>query len=168
MHSTWQLSFDQIQRQNKLSARLLRWWTYFDNKDLCIVVLSSAVLAQRAKIVSHYHRAQQLQRNKLRRLAKQLPKDKTRLQGPQLHRNKAELLAKLQSKKVIHTKRSSSQAPTDPRLLRPLDRQSTTVQDSLFHLAETIGISEIEMGMDRSMWNLCQDEGNCDWTHSGS
>ena len=34
LYSTWQLSFDHIERQSKLSAQLLKLWAYFDNQDL--------------------------------------------------------------------------------------------------------------------------------------
>ncbi|KAI1317244.1 hypothetical protein F5Y16DRAFT_392874 [Xylariaceae sp. FL0255] len=38
-YSTWQLSFDQIRRQNEHSASLLRLWAYFDNQDLWFELL---------------------------------------------------------------------------------------------------------------------------------
>jgi len=34
LYSTWQLSFDQVKQRNELSAKLLRLWAYFDNRDL--------------------------------------------------------------------------------------------------------------------------------------
>jgi tetratricopeptide (TPR) repeat protein len=34
LYSTWQISFEHIQRQNSLSAKLLQLWAYFDNQDL--------------------------------------------------------------------------------------------------------------------------------------
>ena len=34
LYSIWQLSFDQIKRQNELSTKLLKLWAYFDNQDL--------------------------------------------------------------------------------------------------------------------------------------
>lgn len=34
LYSTWQLSLDHIEQQNKNSAMLLRLWAYFDNQDL--------------------------------------------------------------------------------------------------------------------------------------
>ncbi|KAI1317973.1 hypothetical protein F5Y16DRAFT_414531 [Xylariaceae sp. FL0255] len=39
LYSTWQLSFDQIQRRNEHSAMLLRLWAYFDNQDLWFELL---------------------------------------------------------------------------------------------------------------------------------
>ena len=39
LYSTWQLSFDQIKRQNELSARLLQLWAYFDNQNLWFELL---------------------------------------------------------------------------------------------------------------------------------
>ncbi|KAI0442909.1 hypothetical protein F4803DRAFT_550628 [Xylaria telfairii] len=41
LHSTWQLSYDQIQRQNGNSAALLRLWAYFDNQDVWLELLQS-------------------------------------------------------------------------------------------------------------------------------
>ncbi|KAH0594590.1 hypothetical protein MHUMG1_07424 [Metarhizium humberi] len=32
--STWQVSYQQVQKQNPLAAHLLRWWAYFDNEDI--------------------------------------------------------------------------------------------------------------------------------------
>ncbi|KAF3763155.1 hypothetical protein M406DRAFT_108502 [Cryphonectria parasitica EP155] len=37
--STWQLSYEQIQRENTLAARLLTWWAYFDNDDIWFELL---------------------------------------------------------------------------------------------------------------------------------
>ncbi|KAH8197158.1 hypothetical protein TruAng_008687 [Truncatella angustata] len=37
--STWQLSYDQIQGQNRLAAHLLQWWAYFDNEDIWFKLL---------------------------------------------------------------------------------------------------------------------------------
>ncbi|KAF2167426.1 hypothetical protein M409DRAFT_36539 [Zasmidium cellare ATCC 36951] len=34
LYSTWQVSFDQVENINPLSAGLLRLWAYFDNQDL--------------------------------------------------------------------------------------------------------------------------------------
>jgi hypothetical protein len=34
LYSTWQLSFDQVEERNELSAHLLRMWAYFDNEDI--------------------------------------------------------------------------------------------------------------------------------------
>ncbi|GAP93142.1 putative TPR-like protein [Rosellinia necatrix] len=39
LYSTWQLSFDQIQRRNEHSAALLRLWAYFDSQDLWLELL---------------------------------------------------------------------------------------------------------------------------------
>jgi tetratricopeptide (TPR) repeat protein len=39
LHSTWQISFDHIEQQNPLSAKLLRLWAYFDNQDLWFELL---------------------------------------------------------------------------------------------------------------------------------
>ncbi|KAK5637702.1 hypothetical protein RRF57_013417 [Xylaria bambusicola] len=41
LYSTWQLSFDQIQRESEHSAALLRLWAYFDNQDLWLELLQS-------------------------------------------------------------------------------------------------------------------------------
>jgi hypothetical protein len=34
LYSTWQISYDHVEQQNKLSTQLLRLWAYFDNQDL--------------------------------------------------------------------------------------------------------------------------------------
>jgi tetratricopeptide (TPR) repeat protein len=34
LYSTWQISYDHIQRQNILSAKLLQLWAYLDNRDV--------------------------------------------------------------------------------------------------------------------------------------
>jgi hypothetical protein len=39
LYSTWQLSFDHVEQQNALSAKLLRLWAYFDNQDLWFELL---------------------------------------------------------------------------------------------------------------------------------
>jgi tetratricopeptide (TPR) repeat protein len=39
LYSTWQLSFNHVEQQNKLSAQLLRLWAYFDNQDLWFELL---------------------------------------------------------------------------------------------------------------------------------
>jgi hypothetical protein len=39
LYSTWQLSFDQIKRQNYLLTKLLQLWVYFDNQDLWFELL---------------------------------------------------------------------------------------------------------------------------------
>lgn len=42
MLSTWRATFDQIQQQNKVSAKLLRFWAYFDKQDLRFDILRHA------------------------------------------------------------------------------------------------------------------------------
>jgi hypothetical protein len=39
LYSTWQLSLDHIEQQNKLSVKLLQLWAYFDNQDLWFELL---------------------------------------------------------------------------------------------------------------------------------
>src|SRR3984957_14917347 len=39
LYSTWQLSFDHVNQRNKLSAKLLRLWAYFDNQDIWFELL---------------------------------------------------------------------------------------------------------------------------------
>ncbi|KAN0070367.1 TPR-like protein [Elaphomyces granulatus] len=39
LYSTWQLSFNQVKQRNKLSAKLLQLWAYFDNQDLWFELL---------------------------------------------------------------------------------------------------------------------------------
>ena len=39
LYSTWQISFDYIKKQNRLSAKLLQLWGYFDNQDLWLELL---------------------------------------------------------------------------------------------------------------------------------
>jgi tetratricopeptide (TPR) repeat protein len=39
LYTTWQLSFDRIEKQNKLSAKLLRLWAYFDRQDVWFELL---------------------------------------------------------------------------------------------------------------------------------
>ena len=39
--STWQLSYNQLLRQNPLAAHLLRWWAYFDNEDIWFELLQA-------------------------------------------------------------------------------------------------------------------------------
>jgi len=41
LSSTWQLSYDQLQRRNPLAAHLLRWWAYFDNEDIWFELLQA-------------------------------------------------------------------------------------------------------------------------------
>jgi tetratricopeptide (TPR) repeat protein len=39
LYSTWQISFEHVERRNPLSAQLLRLWAYFDNQDLWFELL---------------------------------------------------------------------------------------------------------------------------------
>jgi tetratricopeptide (TPR) repeat protein len=39
LYSTWQISFSYIKQQNNLSAKLLRFWAYFDSQDLWLELL---------------------------------------------------------------------------------------------------------------------------------
>jgi tetratricopeptide (TPR) repeat protein len=39
LYSTWQISYDHVQRQNEASAKLLRLWAYFDNQDVWLELL---------------------------------------------------------------------------------------------------------------------------------
>ena len=39
LHSTWQISFDHVEQQSPLSAKLLRLWAYFGNQDLLFELL---------------------------------------------------------------------------------------------------------------------------------
>jgi tetratricopeptide (TPR) repeat protein len=39
LHSTWQISFEHVERRNTLSAQLLRLWAYFDNQDIWFELL---------------------------------------------------------------------------------------------------------------------------------
>jgi tetratricopeptide (TPR) repeat protein len=39
LYSTWLVSFDRVEQQNRLSAKLLRLWAYFDNQDLWFELL---------------------------------------------------------------------------------------------------------------------------------
>jgi hypothetical protein len=41
LYSTWRISFDQIQQQNELSAKLLGLWCYFSNQDLWYELVSA-------------------------------------------------------------------------------------------------------------------------------
>ncbi|CAI6092175.1 unnamed protein product [Clonostachys chloroleuca] len=34
LSSTWQVSYEQVQEKNALSAHLLQWWAYFNNEDI--------------------------------------------------------------------------------------------------------------------------------------
>nr|POF13766.1 vegetative incompatibility protein het-e-1 [Quercus suber] len=43
LYSTWQVSFDQIEQRNSVSANLLRLWAYFDNQDLWFELLNHEV-----------------------------------------------------------------------------------------------------------------------------
>ncbi|KAF2720031.1 kinesin light chain 1 [Polychaeton citri CBS 116435] len=40
LFSTWQISFDHVERTNSHAANLLRWWAYFDNQDLWFELLN--------------------------------------------------------------------------------------------------------------------------------
>nr|POE83351.1 hypothetical protein CFP56_69358 [Quercus suber] len=40
LYSTWQISFDQIERRNSTAAQLLRLWAYFDNQDIWFELLN--------------------------------------------------------------------------------------------------------------------------------
>ncbi|KAF2719286.1 kinesin light chain 1 [Polychaeton citri CBS 116435] len=42
LYSTWQVSFEQIERKSSLSANLLRLWAYFDNQDIWFELLKNA------------------------------------------------------------------------------------------------------------------------------
>jgi hypothetical protein len=39
LYSTWQISLDHVKQQNKLSAKLLCFWAYFDSQDLWLELL---------------------------------------------------------------------------------------------------------------------------------
>ncbi|KAF1815003.1 hypothetical protein P152DRAFT_447276 [Eremomyces bilateralis CBS 781.70] len=39
LYSTWDISYKQVQQQNRLSTRLLQLWPYFDNRDLWFELL---------------------------------------------------------------------------------------------------------------------------------
>jgi hypothetical protein len=39
LYSTWQISYDHVQRQNDLSAKLLQLWAYLDNQDVWLELL---------------------------------------------------------------------------------------------------------------------------------
>ncbi|MCJ1423209.1 hypothetical protein MMC29_001091 [Sticta canariensis] len=41
LYSTWNLSFEHIQNQNKSAGKLLRLWAYFDNQDLWFQLLAA-------------------------------------------------------------------------------------------------------------------------------
>jgi tetratricopeptide (TPR) repeat protein len=42
LHTTWNLSFDHVSKQNILSAKLLQLWAYFDNQDIWFELLQHA------------------------------------------------------------------------------------------------------------------------------
>lgn len=42
LHSTWQLSLENIKKQNELSAKLLQFWAYFSNDDVWFELLQHA------------------------------------------------------------------------------------------------------------------------------
>jgi hypothetical protein len=39
LYSTWQISYEHVKQQNKLSAQLLQLWGYLDNEDLWLELL---------------------------------------------------------------------------------------------------------------------------------
>ena len=39
IYSTWKISYDHVQRQNELSAKLLQLWAYLDNQDVWLELL---------------------------------------------------------------------------------------------------------------------------------
>jgi tetratricopeptide (TPR) repeat protein len=39
LYTTWQITFDRIQQQNRVSAKLLKLWAYFDRQDLWFDIL---------------------------------------------------------------------------------------------------------------------------------
>ena len=39
LYSTWQISYERVERRNPLSAQLLRLWAYFDNQDVWFELL---------------------------------------------------------------------------------------------------------------------------------
>ena len=41
LYSTWRISYDRIEQQNELAAKLLRLWCYFSNRDLWYELLSA-------------------------------------------------------------------------------------------------------------------------------
>ncbi len=41
LYTTWDLSFQHIQKQNKSAAKLLQLWAYFDNQDLWFELLAA-------------------------------------------------------------------------------------------------------------------------------
>src|ERR1700760_4566917 len=41
LYSTWQISYDHVQRQNNLSAKLLKLWAYFNNQDIWLELLQN-------------------------------------------------------------------------------------------------------------------------------
>lgn len=45
--TTWSMSFDAVQKLDRLAADLLRLWSFFDNKDLCFEVFATAFAASR-------------------------------------------------------------------------------------------------------------------------
>jgi hypothetical protein len=42
LYTTWQITFDRIQQQNRASAKLLKLWAYFDRQDLWFDLLRHA------------------------------------------------------------------------------------------------------------------------------
>jgi hypothetical protein len=46
LYTTWQLSLDQVQQQNELSAKLLKLWAYFDRQDVWFELLRHGSLTE--------------------------------------------------------------------------------------------------------------------------
>ncbi|OAP54709.1 hypothetical protein AYL99_11157 [Fonsecaea erecta] len=42
LYTTWQITFDRIERQNAAAAKLLQWWAYFDRQDVWFELLRHA------------------------------------------------------------------------------------------------------------------------------
>jgi len=42
LYTTWQITFDRIEQQNAASAKLLKWWAYFDRQDVWFELLRHA------------------------------------------------------------------------------------------------------------------------------
>ena len=39
LYSTWQISYNHVEQQNRFSAKLLQLWAYFDNQDVWFELL---------------------------------------------------------------------------------------------------------------------------------
>lgn len=50
LYTTWQITFDRIEKRNPLSARLLRLWAYFDRRDLWFELLNGPTAASNGAI----------------------------------------------------------------------------------------------------------------------